>query len=207
MLGLAGTLAAGFLASAVVAEVVVGLVAAGLGLGRLVATPGKAGALEEVVGVVALLFTAFPVALLGRLKSADGDFAVVFLASAGFASVLMDVGLFGGEVAVFFAAVAVATGDAAVVLGATGLLLTVVLEVADVGGFESEVRLSVVFASTTFGLVSFGARVEGRVVLVAGRLVVVAEVGPAVGLVGFLFRPGVAEGGRLGLVADTLTNL
>lgn len=38
--------------------------------------------------------------------------------------------------------------------------------------------------------------------LVAGRLVVVAEVGPAVGLVGFLFRPGVAESGRLGLVAD-----
>lgn len=43
---------------------------------------------------------------------------------------------------------------------------------------------------------------EGRVVLVAGRLVVVAEVGPAVGLVGFLFGPGVAEAGRLGLVAD-----
>lgn len=43
---------------------------------------------------------------------------------------------------------------------------------------------------------------EGRVVLVAGRLVVVAAVGPAVGLVGFLFGPGVAEAGRLGLVAD-----
>lgn len=70
MLGLAGTLAVGFLASAVAVEVVVGLVAAGLGLGRLVATPGKVGAPEEVVGVVVLLFTAFPVALLGRLKSA-----------------------------------------------------------------------------------------------------------------------------------------
>lgn len=71
VLGLVGALAVVFLASAVVAEVVVGLVAAGLGLGRLVATPGKVGALEAVVeGVVALLFTAFPVALLGRLKSA-----------------------------------------------------------------------------------------------------------------------------------------
>lgn len=61
----------------------------------------------------------------------------------------LQVGLFGGEVAVFFAAAVAATVDAAVVLGATGLLLTVVLEVAVVGGFESEVRLSVVFASAT----------------------------------------------------------
>lgn len=192
-----------FLASAVAVEVVVGLVAAGLGLGRLVAAPGTAGALEAVVeGVVALLFTAFPVALLGRLKSADGDFAEVFFASAGFASVLMDVGLFGGEVAVFFAPAAAVTGDAAVVLGGAGVLLTVVLEVAADGGFEGEVRFSAVFASATFGLVSFGVRVEGRVVVVAGRLAAVAEVGPAVGLVGFLFGPGVAEAGRLGLGAD-----
>lgn len=70
MLGLAGALAVVFLASAVAVEVVVGLVAAGLGLGRLVAAPGKLGALEVVVGVVALLFTAFPEALLGRAKSA-----------------------------------------------------------------------------------------------------------------------------------------
>lgn len=41
---------------------------------------------------------------------------------------------------------------------------------------------------------------EGRAVLVAGRLVVVA----AVGLVGFLFGPGAAEAGRLGLVARGL---
>lgn len=71
VLGLVGAFAVVFLASAVVVEVVVGLVAAGLGLGRLVATPGKVGALEAVVeGVVALLFTALPVALFGRLKSA-----------------------------------------------------------------------------------------------------------------------------------------
>lgn len=71
MLGLVGALVVVFLASAVAVEVAVGLVAAGLGLGRLVATPGTVGALEAVVeGVVALLFTAFPVALLGRLKSA-----------------------------------------------------------------------------------------------------------------------------------------
>lgn len=138
VLGLVGAFAVVFLASAVVVEVVVGLVAAGLGLGRLVAAPGKGGALEVVVeGVVALLFTAFPVALFGRLDSAtiiiaigggkggktmgqrlfmqtcsrctaallnkhspeqggfnwtklpDGDFAEVFLASAGFASVLI----------------------------------------------------------------------------------------------------------------------
>lgn len=41
------------------------------------------------------------------------------------------------------------TGDAAVVLGVEGELLTVVLGVADDGVFESEVRLSVVFASAT----------------------------------------------------------
>lgn len=72
VLGLAAALAGGFLASAAVeVEVVVGLVAAGLGLGRLVATAGRGGALEEVVeGVVALLLAAFPVALLGRLRSA-----------------------------------------------------------------------------------------------------------------------------------------
>lgn len=40
-------------------------------------------------------------------------------------------------------------GDAAVVLGVAGLLLTVVLGVAGDGAFESEVRLSVVFASAT----------------------------------------------------------
>lgn len=144
VLALAGALAVVFLASAVEVEVevVVGLVAAGLVLGRLVAAPGKGGALEVVVeGVVALLFAAFPVALFGRLESAtiitaivggkgekdgseaiytsssksqrctvasstnnpkrgfsidgngtnlpDGDFAEVFLASAGLASVLI----------------------------------------------------------------------------------------------------------------------
>ena len=78
MLGLVGALAVVFLASAVAVEVAVGLVAAGLVLGRLVATPGKVGALEAVVeGVVALLFTAFPVALLGRLKSATIIIATV----------------------------------------------------------------------------------------------------------------------------------
>lgn len=41
------------------------------------------------------------------------------------------------------------TGDAAVVLGVAEVLLTVVLGEADDGGFESEVRLSVVFASAT----------------------------------------------------------
>lgn len=55
--------------------------------------------------------------------------------------------------------------------------------------------------SLTFGLGSFVVKVEGRVVLVAGRLGAVAEVGPAVGLVGFLFWAGAAEAGRLGLVA------
>lgn len=77
MLGLVGALAVVFLASAVAVEVVVGLVAAGLGLGRLVAAPGKLGALEVVVGVVALLFTAFPEALLGRAKSATMITAIV----------------------------------------------------------------------------------------------------------------------------------
>jgi len=38
----------------------------------------------------------------------------------------------------------------------------------------------------TFGLISFGVRVEGRVALLAGRLGVVVAGGPAVGLVGFL---------------------
>lgn len=61
----------------------------------------------------------------------------------------LHVGLFGGEVAVFFAPAAAVTGDAAVVLGVAGLLLTVVLGVAGDGAFESEVRLSVVFASAT----------------------------------------------------------
>lgn len=77
MLGLVGALAVVFLASAVAVEVVVGLVAAGLGLGRLAAAPGKLGALEVVVGVVALLFTAFPEALLGRARSATMITAIV----------------------------------------------------------------------------------------------------------------------------------
>jgi len=76
-LGLAGALAVGFLASAVAVEVTAGLVAAGLALGRLGAAPGKVGALEVAVGVVALLFTAFPVALFGRLKSATIITAIV----------------------------------------------------------------------------------------------------------------------------------
>lgn len=79
VLALAGALAVVFLASAVEVEVVVGLVAAGLVLGRLVAAPGKGGALEVVVveGVVALLFAVFPVALFGRLESATITTATV----------------------------------------------------------------------------------------------------------------------------------
>lgn len=68
-----GALAAnGFLASAFALEAVVGLVAAGLGLGRLVATPGEVIVVVGVVAVevVVLLFSEFPGALLGRLKSA-----------------------------------------------------------------------------------------------------------------------------------------
>lgn len=194
----------GFLDSGVALDAVVGLAAAGLGLGRLMATPGEAGVPGVVaVGVVVLLFAEFAGALFGRLRSADGDFAVVFLASASFVSVLIDVGLLGGEAAVFLGPDAVVTGDAAVVLGVAGLTFTAARGVVADSGFESEVRLSGLFASVTFGLVSLGVKVEGRVVLVAGRLGVVAEVGPAVGLVGFLFWPGVAEAGRLGLVVDS----
>jgi len=60
------------------------------------------------------------------------------------------VGLLGGEAAVVFAPAAAATGDAAVVRGVAGVLLTVVLGEADEGGFESEVRFSAVFASATW---------------------------------------------------------
>lgn len=51
----------------------------------------------------------------------------------------------------------------------------------------------------TFGLASLGVKVEGRAELVARRLgaVAAAEDGPVVGLVAFLFWPGVAEAGRL----------
>lgn len=55
-------------------------------------------------------------------------------------------------------------------------------------------------AVLTFGLVSFGVKVEGRVLLVPGRLEVLPGVGAAVGLVGFLFVLWAAELGRLGLV-------
>jgi len=55
----------------------------------------------------------------------------------------------GGEAAVVFTPAAAATGDAAVVRGVAGVLLTVVLGEADEGGFESEVRFSAVFASAT----------------------------------------------------------
>lgn len=41
------------------------------------------------------------------------------------------------------------TGDAAVVRGVVGVLLAVVRGVVDDGGFVSEVRFSVVFASAT----------------------------------------------------------
>lgn len=46
---------------------------------------------------------------------------------------------------------------------------------------------------------------EGRVALVVGRLGVAAAAGPAVGLVAFLFWPGVVEAGRLvgAAAADT----
>lgn len=188
-LGLVAAFAGGFFASAAVVEVVVvGLVAAGLGLGRLVAALGTAVVLVVVVvvvEVVALLFTVLPAALLGRARSADGDFAVVFLASAGFASVLMDVGLLGGEAVVLFAPAVAVTGEVAVVRGVAVVLLAAARG-ADDGGFESEVLLSGLFASVTFGLISFGVRVEGRVALLAGRLGVVVAGGPAVGLVGFL---------------------
>lgn len=73
-LGLAAAFAGGFFASAAVLEVVVvGLAAAGLGLGRLAAAPGTAAVLVVpvvVLGVVELLFTALPAALLGRARSA-----------------------------------------------------------------------------------------------------------------------------------------
>lgn len=196
VLGFVGGLVVVFLASAAVVEVVMGLVAAGLGLGRLVAVV----VLEVVVEVVVLLFTALPLALLGRLRSADGDFAEVFLASAGFPSVLIEVGLLGGEAVVVLVPAVAVTGDVAVVFRVVGVLRAGAREVADDGAFEREVLFSVDFASETFGLVSFGVRVEGREVLVAGRLGV-AEGGAVVGLVGFLFGPGVAEAGRLGLVA------
>lgn len=58
-------------------------------------------------------------------------------------------GLFGGVAAVFFAAAAAVTGEAAVVRGVVGVLLAVVRGVVDDGGFETEVRFSVVFASAT----------------------------------------------------------
>lgn len=48
-----------------------------------------------------------------------------------------------------FAPAAAVTGDAAVVLGGAGVLLTAALEVAAEGGFEGEVRFSAVFASAT----------------------------------------------------------
>lgn len=202
-LGLVAAFAGGFFASTVVLEVVAGLDAAGLGLGRLAAAPGTAVVLVVVVvvGVVALLFTVLPAALLGRARSADGDFAMVFLASAGFVSVLMDVGLLGGEAVVLFAPAAAVTGEEAVVRGAAVVLLAAARGAVDDGGFESEVLLSGLFASVTFGLISFAVRVEGRVALLVGRLGVVEAGGPAVGLLGFLWGPGVAELGRLGLVA------
>lgn len=50
---------------------------------------------------------------------------------------------------VLFVPAAAVTADAAVVLGAAEVLLAVVLGVTDDGGFESEVRLSGLFASVT----------------------------------------------------------
>lgn len=189
-------LAVVFLASADTVEAEAALGAPTLALGRLVATPG---ALEAEGGVVALLLVALLAALLGRPGSAEGDFAEVFLASAAFVSVLMVVGLLGGVAAVVLAAAAAVTGDGAVVLGVAEELLEGVLGVLEDGGLDREVLFSVGFASVAFGLVSFGVKVEGRVLLVLGRLAVPGA-GPAVGLVGFLFVPGVAELGLLGLV-------
>lgn len=198
LLVLGAALPAALLASADTVEAVAALGVAALGLGRLGAVPGTLEAAVE--GVVALLLVVLPGALLGRLESAEGDLAGGFLASAGFASVLMDVGLLGGVGAVVLAAAAAVTGDGAVVRGAAEELLEGVLGVVQDGGLERDVLFSAGFASATFGLVSFGVRVEGRVLLVPGRLEVVPGAGAALGLVGFLFVPGVAELGRLGLV-------
>lgn len=55
-------------------------------------------------------------------------------------------------------------------------------------------------AGLTFGLVSFAVRVEGRLLLLPGRLEALPAAGAAVGLVAFLFVPRGAELGRLGLL-------
>lgn len=62
----------------------------------------------------------------------------------------LHVGLLGGEAEVFFMLDVVVTGEAAVVLGAAGLLFTLVRGVVADADFDSEVRFSVLLASATW---------------------------------------------------------
>lgn len=176
-----------------------GRAGADVGLTRVEVIPAGGAA---PVGVV-FLFIELVEVVFERLKSAGTDLAVILLTSAGFPSVLVEVGLFGKGVAGLLLLGPV-EGD--VVLGTVGVVLGPGLRAGVDAGLEGEVRFSGVLASVTgFGFTSLAGRVEGLAVAVAaaGRLCGAAGTEPEARLMGFLFNPPEVVGaGCLGREVD-----
>lgn len=160
-----------------------------VGLTRVeVVPPGGAGP----VGVV-FLFTELVEVVFERLKSAGADLAVIFLTSAAFPSVLVEMGLLGRGVAGLLLLGPVETrleGDVA--FETVGVVLGPGLRAGVDAGLEGEVRFSEILASVTgFGFRSLAGRVEGlaAALAAAGRLGGAAGTEPEARLMGFLFNP------------------
>lgn len=163
-----GALAEGtFLPSVVALDSGIGFVVTGFeGLDRLIGAAGPVLVPGEL-GVVALLLPEFTGAVFGRLKSADLAVVVIFLASTGFASALMVVGLLG---MVFLGAwpvvEATATAGTIAALGVPVAGFTAARGVTPANGFETGVLFSGLLIgllrSRPFGFISLGVKVADR---------------------------------------------
>lgn len=178
----------GFLSTEGVTE---GRGAVGMVLTRVGAIPAG-GAPVRVV----LFFTELVEVLLERVKSTGADFAVIFLTSPVFPSVLMVVGLLGrGAGGLLLLCPAEAGVAGVVVFGTVWVLLDPGLWAGAEAGLVGDVRFSAVFASAVdFGFTSLAGKMEGLAVVAAGRLGGAAGTKPEARLMGFLFVPPVVVG-------------
>lgn len=169
----------------------------GVGLTRLGAAPAG----EPAPGPAAVFLAVLLEVLFARLKSAGADFVTVFLASAGFPSVLVPAGLLGRGVGALLLLSPVDAAEAAAgAFGAAWVLLELGLE----AGWGGVAFFSGTFASATgLGLASLAGEAAGLAVVAAGRLGGAAGPEPEAGLMGFLGGPPQVVGaGCLGREVD-----
>lgn len=173
----------------------------GVGLTRLGATPAR----EAAPGPAAVFLVELLEVLLVRLRSTGADFVTVFLASAGFASVLVPAGLLGrGMGAPLLLCPVEVTEAAAGAFGAAWELLELGLEARAEAGLDGTAFFSGTFASATgLGLASLAGEAASLEVVATGRLGGAAGPEPEAGLMGFLGGPPKVGGaGCLGRQVD-----